>query len=177
MNKTFKRTYNNNTLKYWQLNKFFYKTTKKFSHIKKIVVSFDQKSIDFKQIIMSNLALEILFLKKSIITTTKKPNLLLKIKKNQPTGCKLIFNNTVLITQVLKLIFEIGATNEYSINLKIDKKKFFTLTTNILEVYNFRKLEDYFLLFNKLKNLNVSIVNKIKNNNFKEIKFLISLYN
>ena len=175
MNKKFKNINNNKILNYYQLNKFFYKTSKQIPFIKKITTNFDQKSTNFKQITAAHLALEILFFQKSIFTEINQSNVIYKIKKGQPVGCKITINNKIKTIETLNILLKVLIENENDINLKINKLKHNTLNFSILEIYNCNKLENYYLLFNKLKKLNVSFVISSKNKSYNESLYLIHI--
>jgi len=180
MIKTFKTINKNKSLKYYLLNKLLQKKTKNLLKIKKTVVGFNQKTTNLKQLAMANLALEIMFFQSSSITTTKKAISLLKVKKHQPTGCKLSFNNPIIIAQIVKTTFNVFKNNKNKIVVKLNKKHLNSVSTSVSEVFNFEKLEKFFLLFNTLERLNISFTisnNLIYNKNSnKEILFLINLF-
>lgn len=175
MNKVFQNINNNKILHYFQLNKFYYKTVKKVPLIKKMVISFDQKTTNFKQLVAAHLTLEILFFQKSTNNKVVKPNLFHKTKKGQPIGCKLTVNNKINIVNFLKLIFKIQLYNENKINFKINKHEANLINLNILEIYNFKKLENYYLLLHKLKYLNIAIITSCNNKNYNETIYLFTL--
>jgi large subunit ribosomal protein L5 len=76
-------------LKYDIINKFNIKNTKKIPKLNKITLNIGCKSSDIKIVSASTLSLEIITNQNCFLTLSKKPNLLLKIRKNNPSGCKL----------------------------------------------------------------------------------------
>ena len=64
---------------------------KNLPEIKKITLNFGCKNFTIQKFAITMLALEIITFKKGTITTAKKPNVLLKIQKGQPAGCKVYF--------------------------------------------------------------------------------------
>ena len=178
MKKIFKNINSNKILNYYQLNKFNYQTSKQLPFIKKIVLNFDQKSTEFKPIAAARLALEMLFYQKSIITKVKQSNALYKIKKGQPIGSKLTINNKIKTIENLKIILDILFLFENNYKLKVKKKNTCNLITfNIFEIYNYKKLENYYLLLNKLKKLSISFIIFSNNKNYKEIKYFLNAQN
>ena len=77
--------YYNNVIKYDVINKFYYKKYKQIPKIIKIVLSFNCKNLNIKQLLNSLIALELISAKKGFILVSKKSNILLKIKKGNPT--------------------------------------------------------------------------------------------
>jgi large subunit ribosomal protein L5 len=77
-----------NIIKYDLVNKFYYKNHKKIPKLNKIILNFNCKNINFKLLISSIIALELITTQKSIITSSKKSNITLKIRKGNPIGCK-----------------------------------------------------------------------------------------
>ena len=73
--------YYNNVIKYDVINKFYYKKYKQIPKIIKIVLSFNCKNLNIKQLLNSLIALELISAKKGFILVSKKSNILLKIKK------------------------------------------------------------------------------------------------
>jgi ribosomal protein L5 len=88
------------------INKFtFY--DKSLPKIKKITLNFGCKNFPIQKFAIIMLALEIIALKKGTITTAKKPNVLLKIQKGQPAGCKVILKKKEIYSFLTKLNLEI----------------------------------------------------------------------
>lgn len=76
------------TIKYDLINKFSYKNPTKLPKLTKIVLNFGSKTADLKQLSAGLLALELITSQKGKLTKTKKANILLTIRKGNPTGCK-----------------------------------------------------------------------------------------
>mgnify|MGYP006168312787 CR=1 FL=1 len=70
--------YYNNVIKYDVINKFYYKKYKQIPKIIKIVLSFNCKNLNIKQLISSLVALELISSKRGLILVSKKSNILLK---------------------------------------------------------------------------------------------------
>ena len=85
--------FNKKTFKYDLINKFLYKNTKKLPKIKKIILNFSCQSTKLKNLASSLLALELITTKKGLLTTSKKANILLKLRKGNPVGCKIVLTS------------------------------------------------------------------------------------
>lgn len=176
MNKKFKSINHNKLLKYYQLNKFYYKFSNKLPFVKKIVITLNQKSTDFKLLTSTHLALEILFYQKSISTKVNTPNILYKTKTGQPIGCKITENHKVKNFELIKFIFKMLDISEMNNHFRINKKNINNLTQSIFEIYNFKKLESYYLLFNKLNKLSISFLIKSHNKSYDENFYFTSFF-
>lgn len=154
------------TLKFDLINKFYYTKLQKLPKLKKIILSFGCKTTELKTLATSLLALELITKQKGILTVSKRPNLLLKIRKGNPAGCKLNLRNSLM------LIFFSKSLNEIFPKMKNFKRIAVTHDTQktvvsfvIKEVLNLSELIDNYHLFNNLSNLNLSL---ITNSNTKE---------
>ena len=147
------------TLKYELCNKFTYKNINQIPKVKKIILNFGCRTAEIKQLTASLLALELITNQRSIITTTKSPNILLKIKKGNPSGCKVTLRKTQMLSFFTKLIINIFPKvknfNGFS-TLKKSRKNLFSFELN--ETFAFNELEKNYYLFNKLNKLSITIV-------------------
>ena len=163
----FKKFYNTN-FRSDIINKFFYKSIKKLPKINKIILNFGCKSTDIKILSKNLLAMEFLTNKKGFFKKAKQPNLSLKIKKGNPTGCGVTLKKKF----ALNIIFMI--LKETSIKIKkFDKLKFNynCLSYTIKNPLNFNCLKNYYYIFNNLLSLNITIV--ITNSKKKETFFFL----
>lgn len=160
------------TLKYDLINKFTYNNTNKLPKLKKVTLNFGSKTADAKQLASSLLAFELFANQKGILTTTKKPNILLKIRKGNPTGCKLTLQKHNLFNFFGKTIIEIFPKlknfSGFNINRKLKKNAF---SYELQDTFSFSELEDHYYLFSNLPKLDVIIVTTAKNK--KELLFLL----
>lgn len=155
----FLRNFYIRTSKYDLINKFSYKNTKKLPEIKKIILNFGCKNNDIKSIASNLLALELITTQRSNITLTKHSNILLKIRKGNPTGCKVTLRKKRLFRILSKFLTETfpKLKNFEGFNLSKTMKKN-TFSYEIRDTFNFEELEVHYYLFNSLSYLNISIV-------------------
>jgi len=100
------RNYYKRIIKQDLINKFIF-YNKNLTEIKKITLNFGCKNFTVHKFATTMLALEIITCKRSTITTAKKPNVLLKIRKGQPAGCKVTLKNKEIDFFLIKLNSEI----------------------------------------------------------------------
>jgi large subunit ribosomal protein L5 len=160
------------TLKYDLINKFVYYDIHKLPKLKKIILNFGSPTANIKQLSSGLLAFELIANQKGILTTTKKSNILLKIRKGNPTGCKLTLQKYNLFNLFRKTIFEVFPKlknfNGFNQNRKIKKNAF---SYEIHDTFSFSELEGHYYFFNNLPKLDVTIVTTAKNE--KELIFIL----
>lgn len=165
----------NKTIKYELFNKFNFNKTKKLPELKKIILNFGCKTADIKQLSSSLLALEIISNQKGVMTKTKQPNILFKIRKGNPTGCKVTLNKFQKFSFFSKILIEIFSKLKnfrgFSLNKKLKKNSFFF---NLKNTFSFTELENNYYLFNSLPILNITIITNSKNT--KELIFLLKSF-
>ena len=94
-------------LKFDLINKFYYKNLKELPKLKKIVLNFSCKTTELKPLATNLLALQLITNQKGVLTTSKRPNLLLKIKKGNPIGCKITLKKTSVLNFFNKTLNEV----------------------------------------------------------------------
>lgn len=151
------------------LNKFKYTNINQMPNIKKIVLYFNYKKIDFKTLLLSSMALELLTFQKSIIIKSKKINIKLKFKIGSPVGCKITIRKKNIDIFFLKLLTN-DILNKNLYITKISNEKL-TLNLKITNVLKFAELEKHYNMFKKLSSLNITIITNSNTN--KELIFLI----
>lgn len=160
------------TLKYDLANKFTYNNLSQLPKLKKIILNFGSKTANMKHLASGLLALELIANQKSVLTTTKKSNILLKIRKGNPAGCKLTLQKYNLFSFFRKIIFEVFPKlknfNGFHQNRKIKKNAF---SYEIHDTFSFSELEGHYYFFNNLPKLNVTIVTTAANK--KELAFIL----
>lgn len=174
--------FNKKIIKYDLINKFLYSNTKKLPNIKKIILHFGCGNTKFKSLSSSLLALELITTKKSWLTTSKKSNVLVKIRKGNPVGCKVLLSNklsyiflTWFLNEIWPWILRLYTKHQLKIlNLRNKKKQktdyYYYRIDNPLVFY---ELEEHFYLFTELSRLDFFLVvsSKIKK---KDSNFFIS---
>lgn len=151
-------------------NKFIFNNNKKIPKIKKITLNFGCKNFSIQKFAVTMLALEIIALKRGTITTTRKPNVILKIQKGQPAGCKVELKNSQIYTFLARLNIEI-----------LPKLKNFRKFQSSNQINNFffqipgneiilKEFENHYPLFSNLPALDINLQTNTKNN--EEIFFL-----
>ena len=160
------------TLKFDLINKFYYTDLKKLPKLKKIVLNFSCKTTELKSLATNLLALELITNQKGMLTISKRPNLLLKIRKGNPAGCKLTLKKTSMLNFVSKSLNEVFSKikgfNGISVNQKVEKT---VISFVIKDTLNFSELSEHYYLFNKLSNLNLSFITSV--NTKEEMLFLL----
>ena len=153
------------------INKFNYKTINKLPKLKKIILNFGCEKLSIQKIAKTLLAMELITTKKSTITVAHNSNILLKIQKGYPAGCKIILTKTTMYQFLAKLLIEIFPKIKDFSDLKIDIKKnifSFKLNNNNLVL---KELEEQYPLFSDLPDLDVNIQTNSKTKN--ELLFII----
>lgn len=151
-------------------NKFIFINNKKIPKLKEITLNFGCKNMTIQKFATTMLALEIISLKKGTITVTKKPNVILKIQKGQPAGCKVKLKNNQLYLFLTKLHLEIIPKLKNFRGFQIEKQIFnffFQIPGNEIILKEF---EDHYPLFSNLPTLDINIFTTTKN--AKELMFL-----
>lgn len=136
----------NKTFKFEQINKNYYSILTELPKIKKIVLSFKLNVFSLKMLAIHFLILQnIAETKKGSIIRAKKANILIKIKKGNPVGCKILLTNNKKISLFLKkLLYELFvfkpsrlSVNDNCFSTKLDdiflvsKENFFNNFTSI----------------------------------------------
>lgn len=163
------------TLKSDLINKFYYMNLKKLPHLKHIILNFSCKKIELKTFAIHLLALELINNQKGVITFSKRPNILLKIKKGNPTGCKITLRKTKMLNFLSKSFNKVFPTIKnfkILISPKIKKNAF---SFSIKDLLTFPELAEHYYFFKNLSNINLSCVTKNVNTKKEMLFFLKSL--
>jgi large subunit ribosomal protein L5 len=168
--------YYNTVIKYDLINKFKYKNTKYLPKLNKIVLNFGCKKFDIKNLSIALLALELISLKKGTLAQAKRPNILLKIKKGNPVGCKVILKKHFMYNFLAKLLIDVFPKLKNFTTLKIAKNKLrnHTFSYRLKDNLIFLELEQNYYIFNNLPDLNITLVADVKNE--KEFIFLLNSF-
>ena len=101
----FLKKYYENTIKYDLIQRFKYKSSKDVPKLKSIILNIGCKTSDFKKLTLSFLSLQLLTKKKGKILISKKPNILLKIRKGDPVGCEIILKKRKMFKMLSYVIY------------------------------------------------------------------------
>lgn len=155
----FLEIFHNRTLKYELINKFNYKTIKDLPKLEKIILSFNCKSSDLKNLSINLLALELIAKQKGILTKSKRPNIFLKIRKGHPVGCKVTLRKKQMFKFfeeiITKTFPKLKSFQEFKFNTKIKKNAF---SYQIYDTFSFSELEQHYHIFNSISKLDIILV-------------------
>jgi large subunit ribosomal protein L5 len=167
--------YYEKVIKYDLLNKFFYARSQDLPKLTKIVLNFGCKSFEIKKLAASLLALELITNKPAFLTTSKKANVLLKIRKGHPVGCAVILEKKKMYQFYFKLLTEVFPILKDFKGIPLTKhlkEKSFSFTLKELIVFD--ELGKHFYLFNSLPPLNITLVTNTKSQ--KELLYLLKAF-
>jgi len=151
------------TIKFDLINKFYYVKLQKLPKLKQVILSFGCKTTEVKSIATSLLALELITKQKGILTVSRRPNLLLKIRKGNPTGCKVSLKNSSKLIFFSKNLNEVFSKTKSFEGVNVSRKAEKTVVSFIIkDILNFAELTDHYYLFNSLSNLNLSFITNSK---------------
>nr|YP_009495528.1 ribosomal protein L5 [Psammoneis japonica]AWQ64258.1 ribosomal protein L5 [Psammoneis japonica] len=172
----FFESYYENIIKYDLINKFHYQNIKELPKLKKIVLNFGCKNSDLKNIASVLLALELIATQRGRITTSKNVNILLKIRKGNPVGCKLVLKKTLMYSFFSKLICQVFLKfkNFSGFNIKYESLNSKAISCKLENSLIFSELEQNYYLFNQLPILNITLVTNTINP--KEFLFLLNAF-
>jgi large subunit ribosomal protein L5 len=159
------RYHYNNVIKYDIITKLKNETTSKIPNLKKIVLNFGKKEINFKLLLSFIAALELISNQTALITKAGNSNISLKIRKGAPIGCKVTLRKdqlySFLFNTVSQIFIHIKQFNGFIINYRIQKSKVFSFKIN--DVLNFTVIENQYELFKNMSKLDISVVTSCKN--------------
>lgn len=170
----FLKYYNKKIIKQDLINKFKYKNLNDIPKLKKVTLNFRCKNLTIQRLATTMLALEILVIKKCSITVAKNANILLKIQKGQPAGCRVTLKQETMYNFLTKLFLEILPRLKNFLGLKVETTVHnFSFKLNNNEIV-LKEFEEQYPLFSNLTDLNVNISTNSKNN--EELRFLIESF-
>jgi large subunit ribosomal protein L5 len=172
----FLKNYYQNIIQYDLINKFHYKNLQKLPKLQKIVLNFGYKNPNLKNLASALLFLELITTKRGVITTAKGPHILLKIKKGNPVGCKVILKKNLMYSFFTRLLIDIYPQIKEFKNYTIQKKnqQSNTFSYQLKNTFIFLELERNYNLFSNLSNLTITIVTNTKTQN--ELLFLLNSF-
>lgn len=168
----FSNIYSHDVIKYDFINAFNYQNLAQLPNLNKIILNFGHSKSNLKYLISGLLALEFISSKKGNLTKSKGLNLLLKIKKGNPVGCKVILEKNYMHSFYSKLITSILPKVKHSqlprfpCNSKAVKSISFQLKSPLL----FAELENQFQFFRSIPNLDITLSTNSRSQ--KELFFL-----
>jgi large subunit ribosomal protein L5 len=151
-------------------NKFIFDNDKNIPKLTKVTLNFGCTNLSIQKFAVTMLALEIIALKKCTITTTRKPNVIFKIQKGQPAGCKVELKNSQIYAFLTRLNIEIlpKLKNFRKFQLSCQTNNFFFQVAG--DEIILKEFENHYPLFSNLPTLDINILTNTKND--KEIFFL-----
>jgi len=147
------------TLKFDLINKFYYTNLKKLPKLTKVVLSSNCRTTELKPLATHLLALELVTNQRGKITLSKKPNLVLKIKKGSPTGCKLTLKKSFVLDFLSKNLNEIFPKIKNFKGIIIHKEKTAKACLLVIKTtIGFNELSEHYQLFNNLVSFDLSFI-------------------
>ena len=168
----FLKNYSKSIVKYDLINKFTYKKISNIPKLEKIILNFTFKKYEFKSLLSSLVALELLTFQRPTVTKSKVSNISLKVRKGNPIGCKLTLRKNNMFNFFFKLLNEFFKTTGKKVSSKKQKNKSFSFM--IKNILIFDELEKNYRFFKNLSNLNVTLVTNSRNTN--SLLFLLKSY-
>lgn len=153
------------------LTKFSYVNFDQIPAIKKICLNFQVTQSSLKQLLPLMSALTLISSQKSFLLTSNKSNLILKLKKGVPVGCKVTIRKKGIYFFLERFLFLVLSQSKgSSIPLfRIGKKNAFLTLENL---FFFKEVEKEYENFQYLPELNITMV--INSKKEKEILSLLS---
>jgi len=145
------------------INKFSYTRLEEIPRLKKIILNFGCKSSEIKTVALALLTLELITMKQGSLVKSKRPNVVLKIRKGNPVGCLVVLRNTAMYSFLSKLLSEVFPNLKSFTGITVSKKlggPNFSFT--LKDLITFKELERQFYLFTNLPPLNVTLVTNAK---------------
>lgn len=157
------------------VNKFSYTRLEEIPRLKKIILNFGCKSSEIKIVALALLSLELITMKQGSLIKSKRPNVVLKIRKGNPVGCLVVLRNIAMYNFLFKLLSEVLPNLKSFTGIAFSKKltgPSFSFT--LKDLINFKELERQFYLFTNLPPLNVTLVTNVKTK--QELLYLLSSF-
>lgn len=165
----FFNNYKAKVVKYDLINKFTYSTITQIPKLKYLILNFNLKKLDNKALIILLSSLKLITLQNSNITVSKISNVVFKIRKGQPVGCKITLRNLKMNKFLFKLLNK--SVPQKKLNKVNDNQTFSFMLKNILI---FDELEQNYQFFKNLPYLKIHL--KTTKCTFQEFCYLIKSY-
>jgi len=167
----FLKNYYQSVIQYDLVNKFQYENLQNLPKLQKIVLNFRHK--DFKNLASSLLSLELITAKRGTLTTASNSQILLKIRKGHPVGCKVILKKNLMYHFFTKLLAEVfplmKGFKKFNFQPHPDAFSF-----QLKNTFIFFEIEQNYSFFSNLSSLNITIVTNTKTQ--KELFFLLNSF-
>jgi len=172
---TFESHYNH-IIKYDLLTKFNYKNIYLIPKLQKIVLNFGIKEVNFKLLLPTLIALELISSQRGVLARSNKSNINLKIRKGAPVGCKIILSKTNMYLFFSKIIVTILPKIKQfdGIILKKQTQQPKSFSFFFSDILIFSELESQHELFKSMPKLDISIVTNCLT--VEELKFLLTSF-
>jgi large subunit ribosomal protein L5 len=157
------------------VNKFSYTRLEEIPRLKKIILNFGCKGSEIKIVALALLSLELITMKPGSLVKSKRPNVVLKIRKGNPVGCLVVLRNKAMYNFLFKLLSEVFPNLKSFTGITLSKKltgPSFSFT--LKDLINFKELERQFYLFINLPPLNITLVTNTKTK--QELLYLLSSF-
>jgi len=164
------------TIKYDLLTKFNYNNLYLIPKLQKIVLNFGIKEVNFKLLLPTLIALELISSQKGILARSNKSNITLKIRKGAPVGCKVTLSKTNMYLFFSKIIItvlpKIKQFEGVVLKKQTQQPKSFSFFFN--DVLTFSELESQHEFFKNMPKLDISVITNCAT--VEELKFLLTSF-
>lgn len=167
----FFQTYILNILEYDFINKFNYKNISEIPNIEKIILCFEYKNPNYRNILNSLLALELISKTKGSILTLRKSNVSLRLRSGSPVGCKVVLRNSKMLDFIANLSLFLIPKDKYFKDSFTVKSSDQNLSFDFKSLFLFNELNNDYNVLRDLSNLSIVMITKSKN--YQEFLFLL----
>jgi len=168
----FYKEYSSKIINYDLLNKFKFKSLSNLPVLSEVVLKCDFKTYDYKLLIKCLSMMELLSGQSCTIIKSKKSNILLKLKKGLPVGCKVILRDDKSL-KFLSFLINNKKLSDNNYQITFDNKVF-SANLIISNVLNLPQLQNNYHFFKNISNLNIKLVTTSKN--CEELCYLLNSY-
>lgn len=166
--------YFNNVIKYDLFNKFYFKNINAITKLKKVVLNFSINSSDFSSLITFLATFELIGNQKGVFTRSKTSNIVFKIQKGDPVGCKIVLRKSNMYFFASKFTLYILPSFKKFDGLFFSKKSKNSITLKFKNSLLFSELLSQYEMFKSLPFLSITFVGTSSSIN--ELVFLLRSY-
>lgn len=153
------KSYYKKIIQFDLINKFKYNNTiETFPYLKRIVLNFGCKSYDIKILASTFFTLKLITKKNSLLIRSKQANLLLKLRKGNLVGCKIVLKKNGIYPFFLKVSPMIAPKLRMFTYVFYQKSKKACFSFTLKNLIIFKELKQQFFLFNLLPPLNITFI-------------------